>query len=711
MRPRVNRLLDASASTCVTLVSAPPGYGKSVAVASWLATQPAAAAWVTADTHDNDPLRLWTYIVAGIQQALSGVGARARERLRAGDPTADPAIEVLAAELERDGRELVIVIDDLDRVVNARRLATITHAARALPANARLLLIARSDPALPLPRWRANGELTEIRASDLAFTRSEAAQLLTRAEGLTLSEPAIGALVERTEGWPAALHLATLRMRSSGTTLEGFNGRQRTVARYLATEVLAELDDDLRSFLVATSVLPRLSADLCDAVLERDDAADMLERAGHANLFLVALDEEGVWFRYQALFAEYLQAELDEERAVRLHRRASRWFRDHGEIEDAVEHAASGGDLETVAALLEEHHLELARGGRADTIDRWVAALPQDLLTARPGVLTAGVLAAGGSAQPRDDARRLLALAARARDADPDRWTLYHEGACLLLRALYEDDDVARATESARAAVAVAQADVPQLEVVATALLAHLRLLAGATEEADALARAAIEHPRAPVSPYGLVGALATRALVAVGAGRPQVATALADRALEEIDRAGIADGLPAAFVHFALARIALAEGRPADAERSLRKALRVRDAIEGGALHAWMTATLAEALALRGRIAVADGELSFAREIVAGCADPGVAPAAVEAGAHRIEDLRAGAAAPVEPLSKAELAVLRLFGEDRSARAIGGELYLSLNTVKTHIRAIYRKLGVASRQDALARAEELGLL
>ena len=707
-RPRLYALLDAAAERAVTLVSCAPGYGKSVSVARWLATRRLAAAWVTADASDNDPLRLWSYIVAGIEQALPGVGAAARERLGAGDSTADPAIEVLAGELEADGRPLVIVIDDLDRVTNPRRLATITHAARALPESVRLVLVTRSDPALPLPRWRANRQLAELRAADLALTRDEAAELLAAVERLELRPEQLETIVERTDGWPVAVHLAALRLKRTGAPLDGFTGRHRDMARYLATEIVADLDDELRSFLARTSVLPRLCAGLCDHVLEIANADELLERVAQENLFLVALDEEGVWFRYQALFAEYLRAPLDGAGALQL--RAAEWFREHGLIEDAVDQYAAGGETRAIAELIETHHLELARSGRAATIERWIEHLPPESLTARPGVLTAGMLAAGGRALPRDDALRMLSLADLAREADPPRWTPYHEATRLLLRSLYGDDDVGQAVEFARRALAVTRADAGQLEAVAMSLLAFSLLLAGAPE-ADELARETIVHPLAAVSPYALAGALATRALAAALDGRPRVAAMFAERAAREAELAGIESSIPVACANFAEALVAL-HRRAADRRRA-RVAARAHDPARDRVrrLHAWLTVALAEISAARGRFTVAERTLAEARELLAGCADPGRVTALADAADERLRALRDGAARPVEPLSKSEIAVLRLFDEDRSARAIGAELYLSLNTVKTHIRAIYRKLAVNSREDALARGEELGLL
>ena len=390
-RPRLHQRLDATATAAVTLVSAPSGYGKTVAVASWLGDRDIAAAWVTLDGHDNDPVLLWTYVMTAVTERL-GI-----EPIAVGHHP-DLAIEALAAALRADRRRLIIVLDDVETVT---RLATITHAVRALPPNARLILIARALPALPLPRLRAGRQLAEVRTQELAFTFDEARELLEVAEGLTLEADDVQTLVEQTEGWAAALHLAALRLRSDHAALAGFNGRHRYVASYLAGEVVDRLDPELRGFLEETSVLPRISAALADHVRERTDSRHLLHCAAHENLFLVPLDEEGEWFRYHALFAEYLRTRVGHRGALRV--RAAEWFRDHDQIEDAVELAIAANDQVLVATLLEEHHLELSRAGRSATVDRWIAALPRELLAARPGVLAAGVLAASGSAI---DARR-----------------------------------------------------------------------------------------------------------------------------------------------------------------------------------------------------------------------------------------------------------------------------------------------------------------
>ena len=273
------------------------------------------------------------------------------------ESTAEPTIEVLLAALEDDGRPLTIALDDLHLVTDRRALDSLRYAAVRLPPAVRLVLITRVDPPLRLAYLRATGRLAELRDAELAFTSEEAASLL----GPAASEEAEA----RCEGWPVALRLVALRGAVPVT------GRRRDVAAYLTAEVVDGLPDDLRGFLERTSMLPRLSVELCDHVLERDDSAALLDRVVRANLFVVALDEDGLWWRYHALFAEYLRRRLGE-RAAALHHRACDWFERHGLYEDAVDHAAACGDVEMIARTLEaQQRADVAVGAGSD--DRAVA--------------------------------------------------------------------------------------------------------------------------------------------------------------------------------------------------------------------------------------------------------------------------------------------------------------------------------------------------
>ena len=324
-------------------------------------------------------------------------------------------------------------------------------------------------------------------------------------------------------------------------------------------------------------------------------------------------------------------------------------------------------------------------------------------------MLIAWALAAGGVARPRLEVRRLLTQVERLRDQPG--WTGYHEAARVLLSALYADDDVGLKLEHATRAVELARAEAGTLLAPAMATLAFTQLLAGHPDEALSLAREILVEPHADERPFGTVGALAVESIVAAERGNAVVAERAATRALDEATRNGVDDSAAAGIAHFGEALGALVAGRPADALHALARMRPIESAIDGGALHVWVLATAARALAARGRLREAERALTEARGLLDACADGGTVGERVELAAREVDSVRAAATAPVESLSPAELTVLRAFGDDRSARDIGDVLYLSINTVKTHIRAIYRKLGVSTREDAIARASALGLL
>ncbi|MDA0179837.1 LuxR C-terminal-related transcriptional regulator [Solirubrobacter phytolaccae] len=696
VRPRVHALLDAAARKPLTLVSASAGYGKSIAVATWLAERRINTAWVSVDAHDNDPLHLWMYVIGAAELALRGLDDEPSRRVSDAEGTAEPAIEALLAALAEQPKPLTIVLDDLHALTDRRALESIDYAEQRLPPNVRLILVTRVDPPLRgLPRMRGHGLLAELRDADLAFTREEAAALLRAADSQEL--------YERSEGWPVALQLGALRGDGAPVT-----GRRKDVAAYLTAEVVGALDPVEQDFLLRSSVLPRLSAELCDHVLERTDSAAWLAEIASANLFIVALDDEGRWFRYHALFAEYLRSRLGPAEA--LHRRAAEWFEEQGLIEDAVEQAAAARDFDLIARALERHQLPMSRSGRAGTIRRWLELLPRELIRSRPEILTAAALTAGGIAYARVDMRRVLAQADRVRTLDPS-WTEFHETARLLLAALYGDDDVAATLALSRSAVELARADAHTLEAPALAMLAWSHMLAGDLDPAWQIAQDTVVRADAAARPFGVVGALAVQSIVASERANPVMAERYAVQALHEAGRAGVLESTAAGCAHFGAALGALGDGRPADAERALRRARKMEPAIEGGALHAWQLATVARILAARGRLSQAERSLVEAQAVLAVCRDAGAVAARVEHAGREVAALREAGPAPVEPLSPAELNVLLAFGEDRTAREIGAALYLSVNTVKTHIRAIYRKLGVATREDALARAHALGLI
>ncbi|HZE04954.1 MAG TPA: hypothetical protein VE127_07010, partial [Solirubrobacteraceae bacterium] len=460
--------IEGDGGGALTVVNAPVGYGKTTLLRLWCVERAEAVVWMTLDAGDDDPVRLWTHLATAVDRLRPGLGRRALMCLGVRDVPVETAVDELMNGLVAYGRRLAIVLDDLQTVGGERSLGSIAHAIDRLPANARLLVSTRSEPAFSLARLRARGDLTEIRAQELAFTIAEAEELLL-GEGIELSGGSVELLVARTEGWPAGLYLAALWLRGLEDPDEGvraFVGSARHVADYLTDEVLSVLAPETRDFLLRTSVLGRFTPELCDAVLERQDSAAVLTELARSNMFLVALDGRGEWYRYHHLFGELLLLELGREDARELRRRAAAWCRANGLVEDAIEYAAAAGDAEAVAELLVEHDRQLVWGGRLAQLLGWVRWLPSQMLLEHPSLPAAGAFATAMLARPEVEVQQLLAVAEHARRERPQLWTPYVEAVVEVTRAMViERGDVGAAVEHARRAVAAARVGADALSV------------------------------------------------------------------------------------------------------------------------------------------------------------------------------------------------------------------------------------------------------
>jgi LuxR family maltose regulon positive regulatory protein len=383
-------------------VSAPAGFGKTTLLTEWLAaarTDGTLVAWLSLDPQDDDPTTFWTYLVSALRTALPEVGAGALALLQSPQSSTDAVLATLLNELQTVQGDLVLVLDDF-HVIDARDVHDgVAFLLEHLPPQIHLVIATRVDPPLPLARLRARGELVEVRAADLRFAPDEATAYLGDVMGLTLTADEVATLEGRTEGWIAALQLAALSMQGRDDVagfIAGFAGDDRFVVDYLVEEVLQRQPEQVRSFLLQTSVLRRLTGPLCDAVTGRDGGKAMLEALERGNLFLVPLDDRRRWYRYHHLFGDVLRARLlDEEpdHVHALHVRASDWFERNGDESAAIDHALAAEDFERAAALVERAIPAMSRARQEATLRRWFEALPDELFGVRP-VLAIGYVGA-----------------------------------------------------------------------------------------------------------------------------------------------------------------------------------------------------------------------------------------------------------------------------------------------------------------------------
>jgi len=715
-RARLLELLDKGSGSPLTVLDAGVGYGKTTLLRSWCAERPEPVIWLTLDAGDDDPVRLWTHLATGVERLGRGLGGRALASLSVRGSSIETAVEELISGLGVSGHPLAIVLDDLHTVSSERSLRSVADATRQLPANVRVLVSTRSDPAIGVPSLRAGGMVAEIRARDLAFTVEETRGLVLR-EGIAMSEDSVTLLAERTEGWPAGLYLAALWLRDLEDPDEGVRslvGSARHIADYLTDEVLSVLAPPTRDFLLRTSVLGRFTPDLCDAVLDREDSARVLAELARSNMFLVALDAEGRWYRYHHLFAELLQLECEHEHVRELRRRAAAWCATHGLIEDAIQYAAAADDPATVAQLLIQSHLAFIRGGRIEQFLGWVRWLPRDVLRENPLLPAAGATCAALLAHPSLEVRQLLATAEQARRQRPHAWSPYIEAVVEVTRAMkIERGDVSAAVRHARRALVAARAGADALSVGVLASLSQALFFAGELDETRRAAVEAVERPDAPDVPDGYVGSLGLLALIDAEQGRTESAEAWARQALSFAHEHFQAQSWTASLAHLGLAVACASTGRLDEAEREALRGERLRRSAQPTIGHAHALLVLAQVRVRRSRLDRAARDLERAQRAIAEFADPGRLPAIAAAIEHDLSTARADAGSHriVEMPSAAELAVLRGLATGLSRREIGAKLYISLNTVKSHIRELYRKLGATSRAGAIASAEARGLL
>ncbi|MEM6431681.1 MAG: helix-turn-helix transcriptional regulator, partial [Deinococcota bacterium] len=403
-RPRlleqVQTGLVASSAYKLTLITAPAGSGKTTLVSQWLYERADSVAWLSLDASDNDLTRFVMYMVRALQTVQEGLGGSAVTMLESAQfPSTELVSTALINDLATLTRQLVLVLDDYHVIESEAIQQMVAFLVEHLPPQVHLVITSRQEPELALPRLRVRRQVNELHAASLRFTAAEAQQFFKQVMGLDLAEADIDVLEARTEGWIAGLQMAALSLQgrtarghtenvdSASHIAENVVGNQRFVFDYLLTEVLAQQPHKVQMFLLQTSILTRLTGSLCNAVCELDDGQEVLELLERSHLFIIPLDEQRQWYRYHHLFAEMLQARLQQtqpEQVADVHLRASTWYEQQGFLTEAMDHALAANAFARAADLLEQLVPTLHKQRQDTTLFTKLTALPDEVVGNRP---------------------------------------------------------------------------------------------------------------------------------------------------------------------------------------------------------------------------------------------------------------------------------------------------------------------------------------
>lgn len=721
-RPALAHDLDSGGIKLV-LVDAPAGYGKTTLLAQWCSGARASRpfAWISLDPGDDDPVRLWRHVVSALQRACPALGVdEILHLLHRQMPDIYAALAILINELAALPAPVVIILDDYHVIKEPRCHEQLEFLLMRLPLTAKLVLSTRADPPLSLAKLRAAGELAEVRVEELHFTPQQAETLIERVASVRLGEQNLSELVERTEGWPAGVYLAALSLRGHPDPedfIRGFTGGNRYIVDYLGEEIIGRQPEDVRQFLLRTAVLERFTASLCDTVAETANAQNIIRKLEHENLFLVSLDRNHEWYRYHHLFAQFLLGQLVRAgpgTVSALHRRASAWYLERGFIDEAIGHGLAAGEIAGSIGLMAEHWHRYVLAGRMATVRGWLRSLGDEQLVASPlaAHCAAWACALAGDLGP---ARRLLPVIAAGGDAGPlpDGMRSLRSSAALL-EATYGFTGLE--PMCAAGAQAVELENNPESTWYALARVSYGGALYLCGEFGAATRQLQQALSSSPSFPVVRLFCLAMMSMVAVEEGRLDEAEQLACAARDLVtgDASRLSETPQASQAYSATGTVLAARGRFKEARDAYEYALEARRKWSTNSV--WPTIEimlrLASVLLELGDKPGTAALLSEARTVLASFPDgTGAQLDRLERLERRLAMPRADASPLGEALTERERTVLQLLQGTLSLREIGQALYVSQNTIKTHIRAIYRKLNVSTRRDAVTRGRELGIL
>lgn len=712
-RDRLIEELDKASQRPVTLIAAPAGYGKSTAVAQWLSStsRPTKIAWVSLDTSDNDPVRLWTHIATALDRVGCVIARDIAGFVASGSHDVLTAVlpKIIAGMAELDAG-VTLFIDDFHIVRSAACAAQIDFLIQHLPELVRLVLLTRADPTLRLGRLRAAGQLSEIRADDLAFDATEAASLLAF-DGVQLSANSVEELMRRTEGWPAGVYLAALSLvgrNDPNDFVHNFTGNNRFIGDYLTEEVLSRQSEDVRNFILDMSIVRRFSAQLCEYMRDTRQAGRIIRELQHTNLFLIPLDTEGRWFRFHHLFGAVARSALETEQPERiavLHGRAAKWLSENGYVDAAVEHALAAGDSHHAAALAQASWAQYLDSGLGTTVRGWVRALRSSSAAEDTNTLVTAAWMAPLSGDVEEMHRLLKQLDSISGDGGLPDGTKSVESVTALIRGLFGFDGPVDMLAAARRAVELEDDDNALWYGTAKTALGHASYVAGdLMPAADLLSRGA--HSETAPAIVRIL-AFSMLALTYAELGQLERSRNAAREAFEIVEARSL-HALPQTSMAFtAFGQSQASYGNLADAMVMLDHGLALRRKFPG--LSPWPTM---HHLLVMGRVAIISGDLPLARQLL----DEAAVmirryPQGMAAMVARLDAARTGLRESSEPgferLTAREMDILRMLAGSQSVTQIAAELYLSPNTVKTHTLSLYRKLGARSRAEAVRMGRE----
>lgn len=708
----VARLVRAEPGTLVA-VTAPAGYGKTIAAAQWEATDPRPFAWVGLEALDDDA----AHLLAHVATALADRALLDSEDVRfLSSPGRSPRTELVPALLEilDHAAPFVLVLDDVHILRDDEALAVLASLVEGAPSPGVIALLSRSTPVVGLPRRRLADQVVELGPDDLAFTADEAAQVFTGL-GVTIGPERLREVVDHCEGWAGGIHLSALAIRDRAHTQVPVTGRHRIVADYLVEEVLDGLDDDTARFLEEASVLEPMNASLLDQVLVRSDSGHMLSAVeASGNLFLVALDDERNWYRFHHLFAELLLARLgqrDHRRLLDLHRRASEVLEAHGDLDRAIHHALRADDPDRAASLVQREAVTLTFAGRPGVLNRRLALLDETTLSSSADA----AVAAAWAALADGDATRIRAAAGAALELDHEGplsdGTGSVAGAIALLAGIIGDGGLEGVMRNTTFVIESGGPDVNPWWGMAMAVQGTALIQLGHYGEARvALTTSVNQVHRIPGFEAGahlLLGWLQLREGDLISAVRS------ADVGRRIADRHELAHVVPLLVVYACDAVIA---ARAGDKDRARRGIAAVNVSLERLGENSPRTRIFGHQLLAEAEHALQDGAEArrHLNEAYRVYRHHPLSPA-LGAELDRVAEMLArgptGSSLAVTPLTSAERRLLPHLATHLSIPQIATELHVSRNTVKTHCVSVYRKLGVASRAEAVAEARRLGLI